>query len=137
MRRSTVLGLAAVLAATAVAYAPAVAGGFVYDDHYFVVDNDAIKDPRRVVAYLTDPATAAEGKRWGTIHRPLRTVSYAADHAAWRLNPTGYHLTSLLLQLVAACGVFALAARWTGDAHAALVGAALFAWHPLDVPSEQ
>ncbi|MHC5020525.1 MAG: hypothetical protein ACYTGX_10510, partial [Planctomycetota bacterium] len=67
--------LALILLAAFWAYAPALRGPFVYDDLFFIEQNDAIKDPRRLPEFLSDPATASEGKRWGTIFRPLRTVS--------------------------------------------------------------
>ncbi len=132
-------GLALVCAATAAAYAPGLSGRFVYDDHHFVVANDAVKDLRLAPSYLTDPSTLS-GDRWGPIHRPLRTLSYAADHAAWRGNPVGYHLTSLFLHLATVCAVFAFARRLIAtrgpaarDA-GALAAAALVGLHPL--PSE-
>ncbi len=124
-------GLTVILAAACWAYWPSLTGPFIYDDLFFVVQNDAIKDPRRVLDYLVDPNSASEGKRWGTIFRPLRTLSYALDYGGWRLNPVGYHLSSLLAHLVAVTGVFALALRWTRHLTGALLGAAVFALHPL------
>ncbi|MCI0341176.1 MAG: hypothetical protein L0216_08475 [Planctomycetales bacterium] len=127
------LGLGLVLTATFASYAPGLAGRFVYDDHHFVVGNDAVKDLRLLPRYFHDPSTIS-GERWGPIYRPLRTVSYAADHAAWRLDPFGYHLTSLLLHLASVCAVFALARRLTGSHAAAVVAGAFLGLHPL--PSE-
>ena len=62
--------------------------------------------------------------------RPVRTVSFALDYGAWRLDAFGYHLTSLLVHLAAVTGVFALALRWTGHLAGAALGAGLFALHP-------
>lgn len=126
--------LGAIGLVTVLAYWPALAGEFAYDDFFFVVENDAIKTPARALEWVTSPDAASEGKRWGTIFRPARTVSYGLDYAAWRLNPVGFHLSSLGLHLVALAGVFFLARRCSGSGLGAVLGAAVFALHPL--PSE-
>jgi hypothetical protein len=134
-RKAGELGvLAAIGVVAACAYGPALGGEFAYDDVYFVVENDAIKAPSRALEWVLTAESASEGKRWGTIFRPLRTLSYGLDHAGFRLNPVGYHLTSLALHLVAVVAVWALARRWSGSPAGALAGAAVFALHPL--PSE-
>lgn len=124
-------GLGVIMLVTLWAYAPALLGPFVYDDVVFVQQNDAIKDPRRLLEWLTDPQAATEGVRWGTIFRPLRTLSYGCDFGAWRLNAYGYRLTSLFVHFAAIAAVFALAFRWTRHVGGSLLGAAVFALHPL------
>ncbi len=65
-------------------------------------------------------------------HRPVTSLSYAADYAVWGLNPFGYHLTDLLLHAAAVLMAFFLFRRLLeGRAFAAWLGAALFALHPI------
>jgi hypothetical protein len=60
-------------------------------------------------------------------YRPLVSVSFAADHALWGLEPFGYGLTNLLLLLVDATLLWALGRRLGLGREAALLAAALFA----------
>ena len=59
-------------------------------------------------------------------YRPVVSVSFAADHAMWGLNPYGYGLTNLLLCLVDALLIFALARRLELPSGAAMIAA--FVW---------
>lgn len=84
----------------------------------------------------------------GGHYQPLSWLTLALDHSLWGMNPTGYHLTNLLLH--AANGVLftflaaALLARVSAPATsegrlaldaAALAGALFFVLHPLRVES--
>jgi hypothetical protein len=60
-------------------------------------------------------------------YRPLVSVSFAADHALWGLEPFGYGLTNLLLLLADTILLFALARRLGLGREAALLSAAVFA----------
>ena len=80
----------------------------------------------------------------GGHYQPLTWLSFAADHALWGMQAGGYHLTSLLLHAANAVLVFVVLRRLVRPlttasdavvARAALVGALLFAIHPLRVES--
>lgn len=79
---------------------------------------------------------------------PLSWMTLGLDHQLWGMNPTGYHLTNLLLHAANAIVVFALlrlllslaqpdtAEREPGSVvMAAGIGALIFAVHPLRVES--
>ena len=70
-------------------YLNALHNPFVYDDLINVVDKLAIRD-------LTSLETILTFDRF----RPVVNLSYAMDHALWKMNPLGYHLTSLLLHAI-------------------------------------
>src|SRR5262245_59306053 len=87
---AAVAGLVALL--TLVVFAPVVQNGFVdLDDEDNLVNNPAFRGfaPARLWWMLT---TTHLGP-W----QPLSWLSFAVDHALWGLEPTGYHLTNLLL----------------------------------------
>ena len=77
----------------------------------------------------------------GGHYQPLSWVTLGLDYTLWGMNPTGYHLTSLLLHAVNAVlfyyVVVALLRRAavSASAGAAAVGALFFAIHPLRVES--
>ena len=55
-------------------------GGFVYDDHRFIERNVAIRSLGNTLDFVLDPRTISE-ESWEGIYRPLRTLSFAVDHA--------------------------------------------------------
>lgn len=110
---------------------PALANGFVWDDHENLVNNANYHDLRWCL-------TAFHGGHY----QPLTWLSYMADHAVWGMEPRGYHLTSLLLHALNAV-LFAFLARALIRTRAeegqaslgGLVAGAIFALHPMRVES--
>ena len=83
---------------------------------------------------------ALENLRWMfTTHyrgpyQPLSWLSFACDHAAWGMNPAGYHLTNILLHAFNAALALLIARRFF-DRPLAIFCALFFALHPLRVES--
>jgi protein O-mannosyl-transferase len=79
----------------------------------------------------------------GNTFQPIRVLSYAIDYHFWKLNPLGYHLTSIFFYFLTCMMVFLtlrqlsvnLRDRATPDSHqrVAFFGALLFAAHPVHV----
>ncbi|MCH8148127.1 MAG: tetratricopeptide repeat protein [Planctomycetes bacterium] len=132
--------VALLVAATFLAFAPALNNGFVnWDDDYTLVNNDAFR------------GLSGEHLRWMfttayTGHfQPLSWVSFAIDWYVWELTPFGYHLTNLLLHAATGILLFFLVRRLLAialpllpDASrnlGALAAALLFSVHPLRVES--
>lgn len=120
-------------------FLPALQGGFVWDDSINVLDNARIR--ALTPANLWWMATSSLG---GHYH-PLTWLSFAADHALWGLQPSGYHLSNLLIH-GANAALFLLVVRqllqraepaWPERTVlvAASLAALLFAVHPLRVES--
>jgi tetratricopeptide (TPR) repeat protein len=131
------LALIALLAA--LAWGRTVTYGFVWDDHFFIVENMAIRSPRNIPAMFYSRIAEASHPRDFPNFRPLRNVAYAL---LYQLGGTAapapwiFHLANVLGQALAALLLFAVAdllfrpagetpARW-----AALLAGAAFALHP-------
>jgi tetratricopeptide (TPR) repeat protein len=130
----------ALFVGTALVFAPALDGGFVWDDDFNLVGNPNVH------------GLGGAQLRWmlssahlGHYH-PLTWLSFAFDHRFYGLAPWGYHLTNLLLHAANAVLVYAvLLALWRAPGGpgappraqvvAAGLGALLFALHPLRVES--
>jgi protein O-mannosyl-transferase len=79
----------------------------------------------------------------GETYQPVRMLSYAIDYYFWRLNPLGYHLTSLLFYILTCYCVYFCIRKLSAnlqddlssDSHqrVALFGSLLFAAHPVHV----
>jgi hypothetical protein len=124
--RLPTIGAGLLLAAlTIIAYAPALRGGFVYDDAYYVRDNPFLK--------------SAEGLRhiWFTTEFPdyfaLSTTSFWLEWRLWGNNPLGYHVTNIVLHIVNALLLWLLLKRLAVPG--AYVAALVFAVHPVTVES--
>lgn len=109
---------------------------FVWDDRGLIVDNPHIKELEGARQTLTQDFWAvgelmeAPTRRF---YRPLISLSYAADHALWGLDPRGYHLTNLVGHALASILAYALALLLLGGRPAAFLAAAMFAVHPSHV----
>lgn len=115
------------LALAALAYARVLHGEFQFDDRPSVEENPEVKAPALL---LERPLLTGEA-------RPLTDLSFALDHALWRLDPFGYHLVNLLLHLAVVALLHRLSLlllRRAGAASpdgTALAVAGIFAVHPL------
>jgi tetratricopeptide (TPR) repeat protein len=79
----------------------------------------------------------------GNTYQPIRVLSYAVDYYFWKLNPVGYHITSILFYILTCILIFftlqylsaGLREKASSDSHerVALFGALFFAAHPVHV----
>jgi len=113
-------------------YSPVLGHPFIfnYDDDSYVINNPHVQ------AGLTwaTVAWAVKSTEYSNWH-PLTWLSHAFDCQLYGLNPTGHHLTSLLIHVVNAVLLFLLLKHATGATGRSLVGATLFAVHPFNVES--
>jgi tetratricopeptide (TPR) repeat protein len=126
-----------IAATTALAFLPVLRNSFVgWDDHVVLLSNP---DYRGLgLTQLSWMFTSLM-----SLYRPLTWMTFGADYLLWGLNPSGYHLTSLLFHSANAVLVYFIAARLlslaaSGDdtmriRFAAAFSALLFALHPLRV----
>jgi hypothetical protein len=126
------LALALLCVTSLIVYAPSFLVPFQFDDYGRLANNAALQ-AGEFLAALT----------WLGNSRLLPSLTLWFDYQLYGDDPTGYHLLNLAMHLIAACGVFALAAalcatprlrgRWTpgGALVLATVAALLFAVHPV------
>ncbi|MDP2645594.1 MAG: tetratricopeptide repeat protein [Desulfobacterales bacterium] len=117
--------------AGAFAYRQILANDFVnFDDTVYVIENPHVR------AGLTKESaiwalTTFRGNFW----MPATWLSFMADHQLYGLNPSGFHLTGLILHLANAALVFVLLNNMTQKLWRSAFVAALFLLHPLHVES--
>ena len=138
--RAVALGLPLLLILfTAWAFWPTLGNGFVdWDDEINFVKNPGFR------------GLGGEHIRWAfstTLmghYIPVTWLTFSLDYVLWGMNPSGYHLTNLIVHGAAVLVFYLVAARLlatTGDARSlplragATVAAAFFAVHPLRVES--
>lgn len=126
---------ACVVAVALLAHAPALDGTYTYDDHEIIENN-----PRLVVRSASDLVALAGSNYWGAaaersgerLFRPVPLLSYALERAAMGAPNAGVaRAVNVLLHALCALVACALFASVTKDERAGLVGALIFAAHPL------
>jgi len=119
------------VALTVAVYFPVHAFDFVnYDDFDCVVENPNLRAGLSLES-VAHPFTHALGTNWF----PLNLISLQLDHALHGIEPGGYHVTNLVLHVLAALALFAALTRMTGAVWRSGLVAAVFAVHPLHVES--
>jgi hypothetical protein len=138
--RPAVAAALVALVATGV-FANTLGNAFVWDDAYNVVANPAIRSFEGVLGLFsssvadhsnTEQLRGMNSSYW----RPLTIASYALEYALFGLRPAVYHATNVLLHgaaslLVLALGMSLFSRPEGGVGPGVLLGALLFAVHPL------
>ncbi len=119
--RELLLGLI-LIGLTAIAYAPALRGGFIWDDDMHLTKNPCIVGPLGLKDVWTTRAARI---------CPLVQTTFWAEHEVWGLNPFPYHVVNVLVQIGCALVLWRVlnSLRIPG----AWLGAALWAVHPVQV----
>lgn len=130
-KRNWILGLLLAIATFAL-YSPVLGHPFIfnYDDDAYVLNNPHVQ-AGLTWATLIWAVKSTEYSNW----HPLTWFSHALDCQLYGLNPTGHHLTSVLIHVLNVVLLFLLLAYSTGATGRSLVVAALFAVHPFNVES--
>lgn len=126
------------LLVTALVFARALNGEFVYDDGLTVSRNPVITSLANIPQMFARPMWDFAGAREvGTVGywRPLSTVALALGWTIGAGKPFAFHVLALALHLAAVAVAFRLALRLTQSASIAFFAAHLFGVHPLHVES--
>lgn len=126
---------AAVVFALALAlYAPTLSFDFIreWDDGWLVLENPYLHRPHLdSVLESLDPRVNLYP--WGAEYLPVRNLSYFLDRVLWGFHPAGWHATQALLHAIASALVVSVLARLGLGTTAAVAGALVYAFHPLQV----
>ena len=129
-KRNLILCLLLVTCTLAV-YNGVTHNGFVnYDDDVYVTANRHVQAGLRP-STVNWAFTTYDAANW----HPLTWISHAFDYQVFKLNPAGHHYVSLLLHCVNVVLLFLLLVEAAKRTWPALVLAAIYALHPLNVES--
>jgi Flp pilus assembly protein TadD len=119
------LAAASLAGLTLLAYLPSLRGGFIWDDDNFLTLNPLIKASDGLARFwFTTQAT----DYW-----PVTSSTLWLEWRLWGLNAAGYHATNLALHLIEVLLLWVILRRLRLPG--ALLGALLFAVHPVNVES--
>lgn len=114
-----------------VAYSDSMAGKFIWDDNSLIVDNSVVKSWANIPGIFTkDNISTPTGKTFH-FYRPVQIITYMYDYSLWGLDPKGYHLTNILLHVLAALALFWFLNMLCHDSAVSFIASALFIVHPV------
>lgn len=124
--RSERTWLAIVLFVTFIAYSGSLFNSFCWDDKVNIIDNTELRSPSAssFLKLIVTPYIA--------MYTPVTQSTYFLNAALSGLKPAAFHLTDLLLHLGAVLLVHRFIKLLTGRAEAGLIGATVFALHPMN-----
>lgn len=122
-------GILLIAAAAAVAFGVALGGDFVFDDVHSVRDNVALRSLSNIPAFFTDVDLFSSLDC--RLYRPVLLTSFAIDAACGGMEAWPFKLTNLLLHMLAAVSIASIARCLGVDRQRAILGACLFAVHPM------
>jgi tetratricopeptide (TPR) repeat protein len=114
------------IAITIVAYLPALRAGFIWDDDDYVTKNANLRSVDGLIDTWLAPRSLPQ-------YYPLVHSSFWIEYQLWELHPLGYHAVNILLHAGGAILLWRLLVAL--EVPGALLGACLFAVHPINVES--
>ena len=119
-------GTIVIIAACLLAYMPAMCADFVWDDDRYVTNNELLAAPDGLwrIWFTADSPSQ---------YFPLTYTSFRLEYDLWKLNPTGYHITNIILHTANVLLVWVLLRRLAIPG--SWFAAAIFALHPVHVES--
>ena len=120
--------LIGILTLTIGVYCFSLFNDFVYDDTSAVKNNLLITDWSNLPELFSKTYFSRSSEE---SYRPIVTLTYFVDYFLWRLNPSGYHLTNILIHLVNVILVYLFFLSLSLDRGIAFFSAVFFAVHPV------
>jgi hypothetical protein len=109
-----------------IVYVGSLDADFVYDDTFYIVNNPQIQNPHD---FLITPFPPYMGEGRG-LYRPMTTASLALDYRVYGMEPSGFHLTNILLHGLGVLVFFFVLRRFIAGDAGPFAGALLFGLHP-------
>jgi protein O-mannosyl-transferase len=105
----------------------------VADDSAYIVENGHFDRPLNLVGLAQIFNSIAKEEMLHDYYRPIYVLVRTIDYHLYGTSPFGYHVTSLLFYLLAVGSAYWILLKLLPSTRAALVGALLFALHPIHV----
>jgi len=128
----------AILACTAlplIIYCNSLNTPFIFDDHGYIVSNDAIKNFSNVISQIVHPSAYVSNN---DPYRPLLYFTFSLNYYFGQLNTFGYHCVNLLLHILTTILIFFLTRKIFTYAYGnsgitlPLLVALFFSSHPMN-----
>lgn len=109
---------------------------FAGDDNMLIIDNPKINLAWGEIPLLFTKSMWNIGLQehdYQSYYRPIVAVLFVLNYKIWGLNPLGFHLANILLHLIIAIVLYRIGLLlFNNDTFIALMGASIFAVHPVN-----
>jgi tetratricopeptide (TPR) repeat protein len=129
------LWLAAILILTFLTFFSTITFGWVYDDPPQIPGNADLRWDRLSYLFTHHLWASANGMTEARFYRPLLAVWFLINKTLFGLDPHWFHLTTVMAHVLATALAFLIARKLLLDAGGALLAAAVFGLHPIQVES--
>lgn len=113
-----------------VIYSNSLNSSFIWDDDHLIRENAYIRSWSNITSILTRDIGAGSGREYN-FYRPLQLLSYRVDYSLWRLEAGGYHLTNVLLHILAVLSIYWFVNLLFNNNFISILSSALFIAHPI------
>lgn len=100
-----------------------------WDDTFYITENPAVR------AFTPGNIAAAFSTNYHGNYAPAQIISYMLDHAVWGMDPFGFLMTNVACHTASGLLLYGLLLRQGFRMPGAMLGAALFLVHPVQVES--
>jgi tetratricopeptide (TPR) repeat protein len=128
-QRNFLILVGIIVAGCVVAYLPGFQNGFVWDDLFYIVNNEDLRE-----LSFTNFKTLISDYYLGNWH-PLTMLTYYLEYSLVRDTAWVYHLNNTIIHIINSILVFKVIERLSQNFLIGAVTAVLFAIHPLHVES--
>lgn len=111
-------------------YANSLKGMFILDDDYLIKNNIYVKNWAHISKLFSEHIGAGSGEL-SNLYRPIQMLTYMIDYSLWKSDVRGYHLTNILLHVLAALTLFWLVNILYDNRLISLFTSILFLVHPI------
>ena len=118
-------GIAIIVGAVLIIYLPAISGGFILDDDCYLTTSPIVKASDGLYRFW---CTTEATDYW-----PATNTTFWIEWRIWGMNPTGYHVTNLILHIASSLLIWLILRRLSIPG--AFWAAMIFAVHPVNVAS--
>ena len=116
----------ALILLTLITYFSVLQSGFIWDDDYYVTENQTLKSLEGLKQIWTERTAVPQ-------YYPMVHTTFWVEYHLWGLHPAGYHLVNVFLH--AATGVLLWSLLRSLQVPGAWLASALFLLHPIQVES--
>jgi len=128
--RKVLLHVVCIIALGIIIYANSLDGQFIWDDVHLIKNNTHIKDWRYLPDLFKEDIGAGSAHPYN-FYRPFLMSTLMLDYSLWGLDVRGYHLTTILIHIMAGLAIYWFVSILFHSDIVSLFASLLFISHPI------